>query len=85
MSPFTSVRCDPASAVSTRFAGGASSGMNTWHSIPPRAQYDASAPPALPADGTVSRVSPSSFARDTAADSPRALNEPVGFWPSSFR
>ena len=52
--------------------------------MPPRAQYDASAPPALPADGAVSRISPSSFARDTADDSPRALNEPVGFCPSSL-
>ena len=42
------------------------------------------APAALPADGIVSRVRPSSLALDTAADRPLALNDPVGFSPSSL-
>jgi len=39
---------------------------------------------ALPADGTDSVFTPSSDARVTAAESPRALNEFVGFSDSSF-
>jgi hypothetical protein len=38
----------------------------------------------LPADGSATAFAPSSFARETAHPSPRALNEPVGFFPSSL-
>ena len=58
--------------------------MKTWASTPARAAYAATAPPALPADGMVNPVAPSSTAFDTAADSPRALNEAVGLTPSSL-
>src|SRR5262249_1005554 len=54
-------------------------------SSPPRAAYAASAPPALPAVGIATAFTPSSLARDTAADNPRALNDPVGLVPSSLR
>src|SRR5260370_31414886 len=51
---------------------------------PAAAAYAASAPPALPAVGAASAFAPSCFARETAAVIPRALNEPVGFSPSSL-
>ena len=34
--------------------------------------------------GIESDLAPSSYARDTASASPRALNDPVGLFPSSF-
>jgi len=40
--------------------------------------------PAFPAEGSATAVIPSSFARLTAMHSPRALNDAVGFCPSSF-
>ncbi len=58
--------------------------MNTEVSIPAAAPYAASAPAALPADGVATLVTPSSRARDSAADIPRALKLPVGFNPSSL-
>jgi hypothetical protein len=51
--------------------------------MPAFAAYEVIAPAALPADGMVSFVMPSSFAFETAAPSPRALNDAVGFSPSS--
>ena len=53
-------------------------------SIPQREQYADMAAPALPFVGIAMRVTPSSFAMETAMTSPRALNEPVGSRPSSF-
>ena len=44
----------------------------------------ASAPPALPAVGAANAFAPSCFARVTAVVMPRALNDPVGFSPSSL-
>ena len=58
--------------------------MNTYPSNPARAAYEDIAPAALPADGIVSLVIPSSLALDTAADKPRALKDAVGLTPSSF-
>ena len=58
--------------------------MKMFASIRAAAAYAAIAPPAFPAEGAASFVTPSSFAIDTAHDMPRALNVPVGFWPSSF-
>src|SRR6266487_3443052 len=40
--------------------------------------------PALPAVGTTNSLAPASAARVTAAASPRALNDPVGFVASSL-
>src|SRR3954467_12999148 len=48
------------------------------------APYAASAAPALPAVGATSPGTFSAFARVTAALMPRALNDAVGFRPSSF-
>ena len=48
------------------------------------AQYDANAPPALPAVGIINLSIPSSFALDTAALIPLALKDPVGLRDSSF-
>ena len=39
---------------------------------------------ALPAEGIATFLMPSSTHMETAQESPRALNEPVGFRPSSF-
>ena len=58
--------------------------MKTWHSMPAFAAYAAAAPPALPAVGSAIFVWPSSFAFETAAERPRALNEPVGLPASSL-
>ena len=71
-------------ATSLALASGASFGMNTYASMPALAAYADMAPAALPADGMVSLVRPSSLALETAADRPRALNEPVGLAPSSL-
>ena len=59
--------------------------MKTLTSRPAAAPYAEAAEAALPAEGSAIAVAPSSFARETAQPSPRALNEPVGFLPSSFR
>ena len=61
-----------------------SRGMNTLAGSPAAAAYAASALAALPADGTESVRAPRYFARVTAADSPRALNEFVGLSDSSL-
>ena len=66
------------------FARGVSFGMKMCASIPARAAYAASAPPAFPADGTASFVAPRYFAIDTAVVIPRALKLCVGFCASSF-
>src|SRR5713101_234292 len=58
--------------------------MYTCTGTPARAPYAASADPALPAEGMAIDDTPNSSALDTAADSPRALNEPVGLTPSSL-
>ena len=84
MNPSTSSKFAPLISTSMRFACGASLGINTYASIPAFAAYALIAPAALPAEGIVSRRIPSSFALDTAAPSPRALNDPVGFIPSSL-
>src|SRR5688500_2050449 len=84
MSPCTSVTRAPYRSHSTRKRSGVSAGMNTSHAIPARAAYAAAAPPALPAVGTAIALCPSSFALETAAARPRALNDPVGFPDSSL-
>ena len=58
--------------------------MKMCASMPAAAAYAASAPPALPAVGIATFWMPSSRHIDTAQESPRALNEPVGLTPSSF-
>jgi hypothetical protein len=49
------------------------------------AQYALKAPTALPAVGITHCSIPSSFAFEIATLKPLALNEPVGFTPSSFK
>src|SRR3972149_6814102 len=66
------------------FTRGVSAGTKTWAPMPAAAAYAASAPPAFPAEGRQPSLPPSSFARETATESPRALNDPVGLQPSSF-
>ena len=71
-------------AASAMAAGGVPRGTMTAHGNPQRAAYSAAAPPALPADGMMKPRAPSVRAFVIAMPSPRALNEPVGFWPSSL-
>src|SRR5947208_3567687 len=53
-------------------------------SRPAAAAYAESALAALPAEGIASRFTPSSRHIEIAQESPRALNDPVGFSPSSL-
>jgi hypothetical protein len=59
-------------------------GMKTLASSPARAAYAAIAFAAFPADGTDTIRAPTVRALVTAAESPRALNEFVGFNDSSL-
>jgi hypothetical protein len=74
----------PAITASAMAAGGVVRGTMTAQGIPQRAAYTAAAPPALPADGIRKPRAPSVRARVIAMARPRALNVPVGFWPSSL-
>src|SRR6202022_3769411 len=67
-----------------RLAMGTSLGMKMCASRPAAAAYAASAPAALPAEGIASFLSPYRRAMVTHAESPRALNDPVGLSPSSL-
>src|ERR1017187_9731997 len=58
--------------------------MKICASIPAAAAYAAMALAALPAEGIATFLIPSSTHMETAHESPRALNEAVGFSPSSF-
>ena len=64
--------------------GGVLEGANTRAAAPARLAYAARAIPAFPAVGTTKRRAPARTARVTAAARPRALKDPVGFFPSSF-
>ena len=59
-------------------------GMTIRLRSPARAAYADQAAPALPLVGMAIAVTPSSAARETPTAAPRALNVPVGSWPSSF-
>src|SRR5947199_145970 len=74
----------PAICASAIAAGGVPRGTMTATGSPARAPYAAAAPPALPADGMTKPRAPSVRARVIAMERPRALKEPVGFWPSSL-
>ena len=80
------IRCTvaPKARHSRTIADGVSLGIAMTQSMPAWAAYAAAAPPALPAVGSAIVRMPSAFAMLTAAESPRALNELVGFCPSSF-
>src|SRR6185436_20567323 len=84
INPSTSVTSAPYNTHSRSKGGFTSLGRKTLACRPAHAAYAARAFPALPADGTDSVVAPRYFARVTAADWPRALNELVGFSDSSF-
>src|SRR5207247_3118573 len=84
ISPFIKVTCAPVCSHSITFARGVSRGMKMNASNPARAAYAASAPAALPADGTASFFAPNSLAIETAVAIPRALKLCVGFCPSSL-
>src|ERR1035441_8886359 len=58
--------------------------MKICASIPAAAAYAAMALAALPADGMATFLIPSSTHIETAQERPRALNDAVGFSPSSF-
>src|ERR1700722_3145741 len=58
--------------------------MKIWASIPAAAAKATIAPPAFPADGIATFLTPSPTHIDTAQESPRALKLPVGLTPSSF-
>ena len=82
--PSTKLSSDPRVRHSSLLPSGASWGMYTCASNPPRAAYAAIAPAAFPAEGMISWVNPTSLALETAAAKPRALKVPVGFNPSSL-
>src|SRR2546427_6417400 len=84
ISPSTSVTFAPYSRHSSTNGFFASFGMNTSHARPAAAEYAAAALPALPAVGSAMVLAPRYFARVTAADCPRALNELVGLSDSSL-
>src|SRR2546427_5499763 len=82
--PFSLTTLAPKAWHSITFAAGVSAGITMTAGSPAAAAYAASAPPALPAVGAASAFAPSCLARETAVVIPRALNEPVGFKPSSL-
>src|SRR6266478_3710625 len=82
--PFNFTTVAPNAWHSITLAIGVSAGITMTAGSPAAAAYAASAPPALPAVGAAKAFAPSCFARETAAVMPRALNEPVGFNPSSL-
>src|SRR6266478_4899187 len=82
--PFSLTTLAPKAWHSITFAAGVSAGITMTAGSPAAAAYAASAPPALPAVGAAKAFAPSCLARETAAVIPRALNEPVGFNPSSL-
>src|SRR6266849_3562547 len=84
INPFSFTTLAPNAWHSITLAEGVSAGTTMTAGIPAAAAYAASAPPAFPAVGAAKAFAPSCLARDTAAVIPRALNEPVGFNPSSL-
>src|SRR5688572_27269962 len=84
MRPSINLTSAPNARHSTIFAEGVSAGIAITHPSPAFAAYAAAAPPALPAVGRATVAAPSAFAMVTAAERPRALNDAVGFSPSSF-
>ena len=84
MWPSTHTSSAPKPRIWARMRGGVLAGAYTRARRPARVAYAASATPAFPAVGTTRDCAPPYAARVTAAASPRALNEPVGFDPSSF-
>src|SRR5712692_9749492 len=84
MRPSTSVTLAPYKRHSSMNGRFASFGMNTSQASPAAAEYAAAALPALPAVGSAMVFAPRYFARVTAADCPRALNELVGLSDSSL-
>src|ERR1051326_7074962 len=58
--------------------------MKMWASNPAAAAYAAMALAAFPAEGIATLRMPNSTHIETAQESPRALNDAVGFRPSSF-
>src|SRR5258707_6552831 len=84
ISPLIITTFAPNALHSITFAAGVSAGIAITAGNPAAAAYAANAPPAFPAVGAARAFAPSCFARVTAAVMPRALNDPVGFNPSSF-
>ncbi len=84
ISPSTSSSSAPRARISSRIGRGVSVGAATWAGMSAAAAYAAAAEPAFPAVGSATACIPTSFARDTASASPRALKLPVGFCPSSL-
>src|SRR5438874_1769483 len=82
--PFTNVKCAPYTSHSIRFARGTSFGIKMCASMLAAAAYAASALPAFPAEGIATFLILKALAALIAAEIPRALNDPVGFSPSSL-
>src|SRR5207244_2213996 len=74
----------PAMHASEIAEAGVSAGTITATGSPARAPYTEAAPPAFPAEGITNPRAPSVRALVIAIPRPRALNVPVGFWPSSL-
>src|SRR5215213_9516410 len=60
-------------------------GSTTTHSSPAAAAYAAADAEVFPVEAQMTLRAPSSSAFATAMTMPRSLNDPVGFWPSTFR
>src|ERR1700675_4792561 len=82
--PFNLMTLAPKAWHSITFAEGVSAGITMTAGIPAAAAEAAKAPPALPAVGAAKAFAFNCLARVTAVVIPRALNEPVGFKPSSL-
>src|SRR5579871_3183564 len=74
----------PYALHSRMMADGVSLGIAMTQRRPACAAYAAAALPAFPAVGSATVDTPTACAMLTAAESPRALNELVGFWLSSL-
>src|SRR5712692_6134380 len=83
--PRTATRLGSKTPMLTTFCGSRSTGMNTKHSSPARAEYAATALARFPVDAHAMVSKPCERAQLIATDTTRSLNELVGFMLSFFR
>ena len=83
--PRTATRFGSNTPMLTTFCGSRSTGMNTKHSRPARAEYAATALARFPVDAHAIVSKPCERAQLIATDTTRSLNELVGFMLSFFR
>src|SRR6266851_349122 len=83
--PRTATTLGSKTLMLTTFAGSRSTGMNTKHSRPARAEYAATALARLPVEAHAMVSKPCARAQLIATDTTRSLKELVGFMLSFFR